>query len=151
MVFRILWDFTYSFHRRKIENFLESFLTHPTMLKPFPMCSSTLKTYTWQEFRLKTHFSVTSHVCKNLTMKMYMFQMTCAYLPVMENERYYYIHIVETIYHDTKWESVINVGGFGPDMTHLTYFWGTLKMKKFVNVWIKVCEDEIFGASVWYH
>ena len=50
----------------------------------------------------------------------------------MENERHYYIHIVETIYYDNKWVSTVKTGGFGPDMVNLMNFWGTLKMKKFL-------------------
>ena len=41
--------------------------------------------------------------------------------------------------------------GFGPDMVHLMNFEGTVKMKKFLNISIKVDEDEIFGTNVWYH
>jgi hypothetical protein len=44
----------------------------------------------------------------------------------------------------------MKTGGLRPDMVHLMNFWGTLKMKKFVNISIKVCEDEIFSTSVWY-
>ena len=47
--------------------------------------------------------------------------------------------------------SSMKVGGFEPDMDHLMYFWGTLKIKKFLNISIKVCEDEICSTSVWYH
>jgi len=81
-------------------------------------------------------------------MKVHMFQMTCAYLPAIENERYYYIHIVETIYNDNKWVSTMKTGGFEPDMVNLMHFWGTLKIKKFLKISIKVCEDEVFGASI---
>src|SRR5271154_6916072 len=98
------------------------------------MYFSTPKTYRCMKFHLKLQFQVIFQVCKNLTMKMYMFQMTCAYLPVIENERYYYIHIVKTIYYHNKWRKVAPKGGFEPDMVHLMYFWGTLKMKKFLNI-----------------
>ena len=57
---------------------------------------------------------------------------------------------IETIYHDNKWVSTMKKGGFVPDMDHLMNFWGTLKMKKFLNISIKVCEDEIFGTNAWY-
>ena len=39
--------------------FLESFLTHSTGPKPFPMYFSTLKTYSREEFRLFMQFPVT--------------------------------------------------------------------------------------------
>jgi hypothetical protein len=42
-------------------------------------------------------------------------------------------------------------GVFGPDMVHLMNFWGTLKIKKFLNIAIKVHEDEICITSAWYH
>ena len=45
----------------------------------------------------------------------------------------------------------MKTGGLRPDMVHLMNFWGTLKMKKFVNISIKVYKDEIHRASVWYH
>src|SRR5271165_5554780 len=80
------------------------------MLKPFPMCFPTPKTYRRMEFRLKLQFQVIFHVCKNLTMKMYMFQMACTYLPVMENERYYYIYIVKTIYSITNGQKLVRRG-----------------------------------------
>ena len=59
--------------------------------------------------------------------------------------------IIETICQDNKWVSTMKTGGFVPDMDHLMNFWGTPKMKKFLNISIKVCEDEICSTSVWYH
>ena len=56
----------------------------------------------------------------------------------------------ETIYHDNKWVSTMKKGGFVPDMDHLMNFWGTPKMKKFLNISIKMYEDEICSTSVWY-
>jgi hypothetical protein len=58
--------------------------------------------------------------------------------------------IIETIYHDNKWVSTMKKGGFVPDMDHLMNFWGTPKRKKFLNISIKVYEDEICSTSVWY-
>ena len=69
----------------------------------------------------------------------------------MENEHYYYIHIVKTIHYNNKWKKVAENGGFRLDMDHLINFWGTLKTKKFVNISIKVYEDEMWVTSVWYH
>ena len=69
----------------------------------------------------------------------------------MESEHHYYVHTVETIYYSNKWEPVVKEGGLGPDMDHPMNFWGTPNMKKFVNISIKVCEDEICSTSVWYH
>ena len=77
--------------------------------------------------------------------------MAITHLLHTENEQHYYVHTVETIYYDNKWESVVKVGGFRLDMVHLMNFGGTPKMKKFLNISIKVCEDEIFSTSVWYH
>ena len=59
--------------------------------------------------------------------------------------------IIETIYQDNKWVSTVTKGGFVPDMDHLMNFWGTPKMKIFLNISIKVYEDEICSTSVWYH
>ena len=100
--------------------------------------------------RLK-QFSVTFHMCKNLTLKVYIFQMACAYLLPIENEHYYYIHIVKTIHCNNKWRKVVKKGGFEPDMVNNIFFWGTPKIKKFVNNSIKVYEDEIYSTSAWYH
>jgi hypothetical protein len=45
------------FSRRKIEIFLNSFLTHPTAFKRFPMNFSTQKTYSREELGTKASFS----------------------------------------------------------------------------------------------
>ncbi len=37
------------------------------------------------------------------------------------------------------------------DMIENMHFWGTLKIKKFPNMSIKVYEDEVCSTSVWYH
>ena len=68
-----------------------------------------------------------------------------------ENKRYCYIYVVKTIYEDTKWVSTMKVGCFGLDTGPSHEFFGYPKIKKFVNISIKVCEDEIFNTSVWYH
>ena len=65
-----------------------------------------------------------------------------------ENEHHYYVHTVETLGYNNIETKVVTKGGFVPDMVHLMNFWGTLKMKKFVNISIKVHEDEISGTSV---
>ena len=68
-----------------------------------------------------------------------------------ENEQHYYVHTVETIYYENKWESVMKTGVLGPDMVHLMNFGGTPKIKKFLKISIKVYEDEICSTSVWHH
>ena len=44
----------------------------------------------------------------------------------------------------------MKTGVLGPDMAHRMNFWGAPKIKKFVNISIKVCEDEICSTSAWY-
>ena len=67
-----------------------------------------------------------------------------------EIHSHHHSRTIETIYHDNKWVSTMKKGGFVPDMDHLMNFWGTPKMKKFLNISIKMYEDEICSTSVWY-
>jgi hypothetical protein len=60
-------------------------------------------------------------------------------------------HVIGTLSDIVNYEKVMKTGVFGPDMTHLVNFWGTPKIKKFVNISIKVCEDDICNTSAWYH
>ena len=60
-------------------------------------------------------------------------------------------HTIETICDIVSWEKVLALGVFVPDMVHLVNFWGTPKIKKFINISIKVHKDEICSTSVWYH
>ena len=52
---------------------------------------------------------------------------------------------------DEKWVSVVTGGENFFDIIENMHFWGTLKIKKFRNMSIKVYEDEICSTSVWYH
>ena len=58
---------------------------------------------------------------------------------------------IETMCYNNIKSKVVTKGGFVPDIVHLMNFGGTPKIKKFVNISIKVCEDEICSTSVWYH
>ena len=68
-----------------------------------------------------------------------------------ENEHHYYVYTVETLGYNNMETKVGKKGGFVPDMAHLMNFWGTPKIKKFVNISIKVYKDEICSTSAWYH
>ena len=57
---------------------------------------------------------------------------------------------IETMCYNNIAIKVVTKGGLGPDMDHLMNFWGTPKIKKFLNISIKVYEDEICSTSVWY-
>ena len=114
-----------------------------TALKPFPTYVSTQKTYGREEFRLKSQFGVTFHVFKNLTCGSHVSRMGISCSEPNENEHYYYVHTVETLCYNNIETKVVTKGVFGPDMDHLMSLGGTLKMKKLVNILIKVCEDEI--------
>ena len=70
---------------------------------------------------------------------------------ITDIDSHYNIHTIETICDIVNYEKVLALGVFGPDMVHLVNFWGTPKIKKFVNISIKVYEDEICNTSVWYH
>ena len=68
----------------------------------------------------------------------------------METESHNYIQILGTIYdHENEGFSCRIWGNFF-DMVNNMHFWGTLKIKKFLNMSIKVHEDEIFNRSVWH-
>ena len=68
-----------------------------------------------------------------------------------EIHSHHHSRITEATYDKINYEKVLALGGFVPDMDHLMNFWGTPKMKKFLNISIKVYEDEIFGTSIWYY
>ena len=60
-------------------------------------------------------------------------------------------HTIGTFSDIVDYNKVMKTGVFVPDMVHLVNFWGTPKIKKFLIISIKVCEDEICNTSVWYH
>ena len=60
-------------------------------------------------------------------------------------------HVIETFSDIVNYKKVMKKGVFVPDMVHLVNFLGTPKIKKFVNISIKVHEDEICNTSVWHH
>ncbi len=62
----------------------------------------------------------------------------------METESYDNFHILETICYHTKKRKVVTKGVFVLDMVNNMYFWGTPKIVKFLEISIKVHEDEIF-------
>ena len=64
---------------------------------------------------------------------------------------YHNSHTIGIFSDIVNYEKVMKTGVFAPDMAHLVNFWGTPKIKKFINIAIKVYEDEICNASVWYH
>ena len=57
-------------------------------------------------------------------------------------------HIIGTFSDIVDYNKVMKTGVFVPDMVHLVNFWGTPKIKKFVNISINVHEDEICSTSV---
>ncbi len=68
----------------------------------------------------------------------------------MENESHKYIQILEAIYYHKKERKVGKEGEIFFYIIENMHFWGTLKIKKFLNISIKVYEDEIFNRIVWY-
>ncbi len=73
----------------------------------------------------------------------------CSALP--EIDRYCKNLFIGIISERLNQEKVLAFGEKFFDMVENMNFWGTLKIKKFQNMLIKVYEDEICSTSVWYH
>ena len=77
--------------------------------------------------------------------------MTTAYSERSKIDPYCKNPITEIIFEEVNYEATMKEGVFWPDMVDNMHFWGTLNIKNFLNMSIKVYEDEIFSASAWYH
>ncbi len=65
-----------------------------------------------------------------------------------ETESHGYIQILWKVYENVKLVSVMIFGEIFFDIVNNMHFWGTLKLKKFCNVSIKVHVDESCSTSV---
>jgi hypothetical protein len=67
-------------------------------------------------------------------------------LLITENKCHAWIQIAETIYDDGKWVSVMAFGENFSNMIDNMNFGGTLQIKHFLNIPIKVYADEIYST-----
>ncbi len=55
---------------------------------------------------------------------------------------------IEIIFEEVTYETTMKEGVIWPDMIDNMHFWGTLKIKKFQNMSIKMYEGEVYTTNV---